>query len=162
MKPIKTTLDFIKSAVESPQPDQCIDWPYATDHNGYGRVGFDGRRRPAHRVALELHSGPPPSPKHEAAHAPGICHNPGCVNPLHLRWATRFENQADRVLDGTTNRGEKNWSAKLSRTQVLAIYNSTGPHLEAAVKYGVTRQQVGQIRSGKKWAWLTQPEKKAA
>jgi len=81
--------------------DHCIIWPFALTPHGYGRVRYKGVRTSAHRVVLEMAKGPPPSSDYVAAHAPVICHNPSCVNPRHLRWASVLENSKDRILDGT-------------------------------------------------------------
>lgn len=81
--------------------DECIEWPYSLTPNGYTRTVYNGVRTSAHRVTLELAGGPPPTPEHFAAHAPLICHNPKCVNPRHLRWATPKENVHDKAIDGT-------------------------------------------------------------
>lgn len=40
----------------------------------------------------------------EGCELPVICHNRGCVNPRHLRWGTRQDNIADRILDGTNRK----------------------------------------------------------
>ncbi len=93
-------LAFARAAAET-DTDECIVWPYRLTTDGYGRLDVDGKRLRAHRFVLELASGPAPGPGYEAAHAPVICHNPPCVNPAHLRWATRVENVGDKVLDGT-------------------------------------------------------------
>lgn len=85
--------------------DDCLEWPYARGTNGYGHVHVDGITTTAHRVVLTLHRGDPPDPTLEAVHAPIVCHNPGCVNPRHLRWATHAENMADTIIDGTNTGG---------------------------------------------------------
>lgn len=46
--------------------------------------------------------GDPPSPKHDAAHSCGRGHE-GCVNPNHLSWKTKKQNQADRITHGTSH-----------------------------------------------------------
>lgn len=76
---------------------QCLIWEHGTA-KGYGVIRVDGQQRYVHRLACEEINGPPPTPEHQAAHN---CGNPLCCNPLHLRWATRLENEADKVIHGT-------------------------------------------------------------
>lgn len=97
---VKTAAEFLRDLGRSPS-DDCIDWPYSVMSNGYGTVRFEGRVTTAHRAALIVWKGYPPSPEHQAAHEPLICHNRKCVNPRHLSWKTKSENEADKLLDGT-------------------------------------------------------------
>jgi hypothetical protein len=60
---------------------------------GYGRYVFNGKQRPAHRVAFEVTNGPVP-PELLIDH---LCHTPLCVRPEHLRAATPKENQENRA-----------------------------------------------------------------
>lgn len=149
---------FVESAATS-ATDECIEWPYATTVHGYGVVWWGGRMRHAHRVTLELVAGPPPESGMEAAHAPLACHNRACVNPRHLRWATRDENVADRALDGTNTQGTTNGSVKLTEAQVLAIFRDPRPKSVIADGFGVTKSHVYSIKRGRSWAWLTEPER---
>ena len=93
---------FIAMAAASDTND-CILWPFATTEGGYGVVRALGTT--AHRAVLEAATSP--APGMDAAHAPLICHNRLCVNPRHLRWATRPDNLADTVPDDTHRRGER-------------------------------------------------------
>lgn len=94
---------FIESAVGS-ATDECINWPFAKYPSGYGKATVDGRSISASRLILSLVSGWPVNTELECCHAPVICHNRGCVNPRHLRWGTRQDNIADRILDGTNRK----------------------------------------------------------
>lgn len=78
--------------------DDCILWSWPPINSGYGQINLDGRRQLAHRVVCEQAHGQPPSEKHEAAHS---CGKRLCINPRHLRWATKPENEADKLLHGT-------------------------------------------------------------
>ena len=100
--------------------DECLKWPFAFHRDGRGQITWEGTTRQTHRVMCELRHGAPPTPKHEAAHSCGKGHE-GCVNPNHLRWATRKENVADMVVHGTQIRGEKSRHAILTEQQVRDI-----------------------------------------
>lgn len=140
---------FILRAVAH-EGDDCLPWPYGINSNGYGIVA--GKH--AHRVVLERWAGPAPSPRMDAAHAAGICHNRLCVNPRHLRWATRAENVADMAVDGTRfiGVGEGNPSARLTADQIVAIRADRRPRKTIAAEYGITVGHVTQIRTGRRWS----------
>lgn len=70
--------------------DQCILWPHGQTNNGYPSMGPSRPR--AHRYVCEQKYGPAPKGKTDAAHS---CRNRLCINPRHLRWATRSENMMD-------------------------------------------------------------------
>ena len=83
------------------------------------------------------------------------CHNDG--NPWNnrlenLRWDTTKSNQLDRAKHGTSNRGERCASAKLTETQVLAIRLDTRLQREISIEYGVTQNQISRIKNGIRWA----------
>jgi hypothetical protein len=133
----------------------CLIWPHAIASNGYGRVWIDGVSHQAHRLVLELAAGPPPAPDLVAAHAPLVCHNRRCVNPAHLRWATRSENAVDTVLDGTAGKvrlpGSFNPASKLTESQVLAIRSDPRMGHVVAAEMGVSKQLVSRIRRRECW-----------
>lgn len=143
---------FMREVAIPFQGDECLRWPYRTNNRGYAMLI---RTVNVCRIICEEVHGPAPTPKHEAAHTCG--HGADrCVNPKHLRWATRQENELDKVLHGTSNRGERCASAKLTRDQVLEI-RAIGRSMlqrEVAAIYGVTDSSIRDILKRKRWAWL--------
>lgn len=138
-----------------PAADGCVVWPFSLNGSGYPTARWDGAPQTVGRIVLTHLVGPPPGPRMEAAHAPGVCHNRACVNPGHLRWATRLENVADTVRDGTSNRGERCATAKLTRPKVLAIYHAKGRPSDVAAEHGVPQSTVRHIKSGYTWSSVT-------
>ena len=74
----------------------CWNWTAAKNDVGYGQIRFDGKCHYVHRLSYEWANGPL---------APGMlvdhmCHNPACVNPLHLRVADKKQN-AENMLGAT-------------------------------------------------------------
>lgn len=49
------------------------------------------------RLICERFHGPPPSPFHEAGHTCPEGENALCVNPSHLEWMTRVENEQHKI-----------------------------------------------------------------
>lgn len=147
------------------QTDSCIDWPFAAAHFarepdgsrglGYGIIRIAGRTVRAHVFVCEAVYGARPV-NHEAAHR---CGRRCCINHRHLRWATRAENQADRVDHGTSNRGERQWMTKLTPEKVLELRRlaeaGTLCQREAAERLGVGRKTLNDAIRGRTWAWLT-------
>lgn len=132
--------------------ESCIEWPFAT-YDNYGVLNLDGKTFRVPRLVLERTHGAAPSPLHVAAHAPTECHNPACINPYHLRWATPKENRADQAIDGTSNIGERNGAAKLTTEQVTEIRNLFGSvsSVVAGSMYGVAPRTVRDIWNNKTW-----------
>ena len=81
--------------------DDCWEWTAGTFRGGYGmftRTKEYGATRPApaisaHRWAFLECVGPIP----EGMLVDHICHNPRCVNPGHLRLATRKQNSENHA-----------------------------------------------------------------
>lgn len=104
-----------------------------------------------HRLVLLAFVGPAP-PAHECRHLDGNRSN--CVL-ANLRWGTRFENCADKLLHGTENIGERNGTAKLTVTAVRDIrerYARGGVSQKAiAADYGVSQPVIGKVVRGITW-----------
>lgn len=145
---------FLEQALQI-ETDDCIIWPFCLMDKGYGVITLDGRPQKAHRVVTERTYGPPPGTKYDAAHSPGICHERSCINPRHLRWATRKENLADKKIDGTENWGTANPRNKLTPEQVLSIFGDQRHVREIAEDLGIHTATVYAIRRGVTWSWLT-------
>jgi hypothetical protein len=144
--------------------DACLIWPYARLSNGYASVLYEGRSQIASRVVCRLASGEPPTSRHEAAHSCGQGHR-GCINPKHLYWATPEQNQADRVVHGTSNRGERQWASKLTEGDVRRIrklFVDGWTNKEIAELFDVEPTTVRMIRTGASWAWLDAPQPEMA
>lgn len=135
--------------------DACLIWPYGRNDKGYAQAWIDGRLRLVSRVVCDHTHGPPPSPKHEAAHSCGRGHL-GCVASSHLSWKTSSENQADKIIHGTTNRGKKHKDAKLTENNVRAIRSLRGvlSFVQIASRFGVSKGAVADIFAERSWAWL--------
>ena len=130
--------------------------PYLTNH-GYlwivlRRAGYRRACGIARLVALAF-IGPPPTPKHEAAHEDGV--------PLHnhhsnLRWKTKSENQMDRVRHGTSNRGERHAMCRLDEDRVRRIrtYLSSRNNRQISNLFGVSIGAIAGIREGRSWGWV--------
>ena len=145
--PAGAALAWIKNVADNP-PEGCAVWPFPTNDTGYGQLRWEGGKIAAHRLALVLHSGRNPRELF-ASHGP--CHNPVCCNPLHLSWQTPKENTADRLRDGTDNRGVKHNLAKLSDSDVIAIRQDGRPQRVIANSYGVNQALIWRIKHRKIW-----------
>lgn len=129
-------------------------WPYGLNGYGYGKVWVGTRHSPTHRLSCEMTYGPPPTPLHtDAAHT---CHTRACLNPRHLRWATRKENMLDKRRDGTHPEGERHGSAKLTEQDVREIREFASIHgaeqTYLAELYGVSKSAICLIVSRKNWS----------
>ena len=147
-------MKFLEDAIFN-SSRECILFPFAKDRKGYGKVSLDGRMQYAHRIVCERVNGSPKTPKHEAAHLCGNGHL-GCINPEHLSWKTRRENELDKNIHGTRARGELVRNAKLTERQAREIIGLRGVKTldELAGIFGVSRTQVWAIQRGYRWSWL--------
>jgi len=115
----------------------------------------------AYRLVAEAFIGPPPSPRHEVAHNNGS--RISCYF-RDLRWATRKENDDDRLIHGTDlSRGEKNPRAKITEADVIDIRaayraiklgSSNQTIQELRARYGLCAATIIRIAKGDSWAHI--------
>jgi len=85
---------------KSAGPDGCWPWTGYVNEKGYGQCRFDGKKAGSHRIAWEL-------THHESLGSREIdhrCHTRACVNPSHLRIATRKQQMENLRGPHRTNR----------------------------------------------------------
>jgi hypothetical protein len=144
--------------------NECLIWPFARNNRGYGRIRKDGIERLAHREMACIAIGPPPSAQHQAAHSCGNGHL-GCCSPRHLRWASNSENQMDRIIHGTSNRGMANGKSVHSEETVLRVVEmrrSGALYDKIHSLLGVPITTISLIMTGRNWSWLTGIQKKTS
>ena len=75
----------------------------------------------------------------------------------NLKWGTPKENQADRFIHLTDNRGERHSLSKLSKGKVLEIKQMLANGVSQSKisrKFCVSRSAISEINRGKNWGWL--------
>jgi hypothetical protein len=157
-------LSFWAKVDRSGGVDAC--WPWKGSRLGeYGGFCWKRKNVGAHRVAWILTNGEPPDDKPNILHR---CDNPPCCNPAHLFPGTLADNANDMHSKGRfpVRRGDRHWSrlhpekrprgetintAKLTTADVAAIRLSAESSPRLAVRYGVNRTLIWQIRTRKIW-----------
>lgn len=107
----------------------CWIWKGNLD-NGYGRFLMKGRLVPAHRVAVELHSGKKIPNGMFVDH---ICRNRKCVNPYHLRVVSPTVNALENsigvaVINKNKTRCIHGHPFDQKNTRTYFTYSRTGKH----------------------------------
>lgn len=146
---------FAMNAAMNTTTDECISWPFNRTPFGYPMLKAPSGTRVASRFVCELANGPAPTSEHQAAHTCGNGHL-GCVNPRHLTWKTRSDNEADKLIHQTRPLGEDHPNSKLNAEAVREIRRLKGiaSPRELSQKYGVSTGCIDAARAGKSWKWL--------
>jgi hypothetical protein len=134
--------------------DDCLFFPFV--RVGYGTIGFEGRKWTVSRLMCKLVNGDPPA-GYETAHSCGNGHL-RCITPKHLHWKTPAQNQQDRLVHGTSNRGIRHGMSRLTEDDVRKIDQllKTGKSQRViAEEFGVGQVTISNIKTGKTWGWLT-------
>jgi hypothetical protein len=108
-----------------------------------------------HLLVLEAFRGPRPEGM-QGCHHPD--NDPTNCRLDNLRWDTCQSNHDDKRRLGTTAKGSRVGSAKLSEKQVVEIFHKSGAgtsRVALAKEYGVTPSNISQIATRKKWRHVT-------
>ena len=152
--PITTQVEWLmerrlRELQESPTED-CVEWPYCKNPNGYGIVSVNRRMKLVSRIAFACAWGPLP----KGLCVLHSCDNPACFNPAHLFPGTMHMNALDAQSKGRTMSGTRNPSAKLTEAVVKDIrqlYAGGLTRTAIAAFVGVGRTQVSRIVDGHHW-----------
>lgn len=136
------------------ETDDCIIWSLFVNHNGYGDIRIDRKTTRAHHLICKMAHGDPPFPKAQAAHS---CGNKLCINKRHIRWASRSENERDKVAHGRSNRGERQGLHKLTEGDVREIRKlwrkgEGSSHISEI--FGVAPRTIRDAANRVTWSWL--------
>ena len=131
-----------------------------TGKRGYKQVLLaSGQGKPrlmcVHTLVLMAFVGPRPEGA-ECRHLDGTRNNNNLSN---LRWGTHAENSRDMILHGTSNQGERNPSAKLTTSDVLAIRRQVADgkrQISIAREFCVSPSLVCAIMRGRAWNHLAE------
>lgn len=131
-------------------------WKGKCNHHGYGRASLHGKTTYAHRASfIAFKTDGARLPVHiQVRHI--RCPFRNCINPDCLERGTAKDNANDRIIDGTSGRGEKSARAKIDEPTALAIKKSvgTGTVSERAARLGVTISTIRHIDKGASWGHL--------
>lgn len=104
-----------------------------------------------HILVCEAFHGKKPTEKHEVRHLDGSKNN---NHPGNLKWGTRKENIKDQIAHGTSNHGERNGRAVLTRNIVEEIRdkykNGTSGH-KLLKQYKISKTQMYRIINFEQW-----------
>lgn len=137
------------------QPENPRFRALVLEGNGYYSVSWpDGTSSWVHRIILESFSDH--IPELDVLHGGNGTLDNSLVN---LRWGTHQENMMDKVQSGTSNRGERSATHKLTEKQVNDIRNELknpywGISRDLAEIYGVDASIISHIKAGRIWGWL--------
>ena len=148
----------MRGAINS-DTDDCIIWPYHTDRKGYAKITINKDVYSVHRIVCASVHGDPSGHDLHAAHK---CNNESCVNPKHLYWATRGQNEQDKskcpIVAAACGR-------KLSPAKVLdarARHRRGQSILSIARLLGVQHKTAKNAITGKTWSWVSGSREGAA
>lgn len=113
--------------------ESCWNWTGSTSTVGYGQLRVAGRILWAHRMSYERVNGPIPA----GMQIDHICHNRLCVNPDHLRVATKKQNMENPAgLRSHNKSGVRgvSWMPRLNKWRATVVHNRRQTHVGVFVQ----------------------------
>ena len=168
---------FESKIIKGANPQDCWIFTGPKHRQGYGftaalRLSDQKKiQMTAHRASYRIHKGPITQPNINHT-----CHNPACVNPLHLYQGTQRENIRDMIASGranhtrspyrtatkitpvTTPEGVKrNRDFKYSEAEIQFLRTASLDDIQA--RYSCTRRRASGLRSDSRrgYRWLPWP-----
>jgi hypothetical protein len=139
------------SRVEVKKQPNCWIYKGSIHHEGYPSFSLNGKSVLGHRFSYMVFHGK----IEEGLVVRHKCDNPKCVNPCHLETGTHLDNMRDKFVRNRTVKGSRNGRASLNEEQVLRIVGDGRTYQEIADEYGVCRDTVRNIMSGRNWSHVT-------
>lgn len=125
--------------------DGCWIWQGYFDKDGYGLVWHNRKQWRAHRLSFQIYNGPL---THE--NVLHTCDTPACCNPKHLFLGSQVVNLQDASAKGRLRTGIEHHACKLTDQAVAEIKVSSLTVTELAVKHGVSKGHISNLKKGKK------------
>jgi len=132
-------------------PNDCWRWLGSITQGGYGRITIQGKTYNVNRLSYYLDKGEDPGD----CYVCHTCDTPSCVNPAHLWLGSQSDNMQDCSHKRRIAKGSRHGISKLTEVEVKEILESKETHQSIADTYGVSRSNIGLIKSGKRWKHLT-------
>lgn len=126
----------------------------STKPDGYITLRLQGSTYRLNILVCRAFHGPAPADKPFAAHWDGNKSNNSIDN---LRWASKPENEADKLRHGRDNRGERHGMSKLTADQVRQIrqrFDGGERCPTIAPDFEISPRQVLDIGKRINWGWL--------
>lgn len=142
---------------------ECWEWQRCIAAGRVPQVGFNGRPRPARRVAWEMVHGPVPKGKH-ITHS---CGNYKCINPAHAKPVlpatvlARNRANANNTVRSARISATKRAQMGVSAAAVAAVRADADAHVPTMAKrLGISKSMIYKLRkqhrAASPWAGLMQ------
>jgi hypothetical protein len=116
--------ELCRIAVER-DASSCHLWTGSQNGTGYCQIGVDGKKKYVHRIAFEVFHGSIP----DRMYVDHICHTRNCVNPDHLRLATKRQNAENRAgTKSHTRIRNVTWVENKNKYRVRAVSDGNRYH----------------------------------